>query len=223
LTNGIGLKAYYYLLQIAHIILQVLEVSSLLRDVAAEFGRTPGQLFGSLKNLARHLPETFRYIVLSDNAFDYLRAGSTQIRFDTSQPTSSVFRVTRYQSPEKLVVLPLAVARDRAPSLHTLACQRGAFIPRKTRDKGILHGCAGHPLGLLFLLTAARVRLFLYRKTRSLERSDPGLFTSLDSSARWPRPAQCLVRISSTRATNATDGLNSAEVRRRASDGQVQR
>jgi hypothetical protein len=43
------------LLQIAHIIMQVLEVGSLLRNAAAEFGRTPMQLFGSLKNLARRM------------------------------------------------------------------------------------------------------------------------------------------------------------------------
>jgi hypothetical protein len=67
-----------------NIILQILEVGSLLRDVAAEFGRTPGQLFGSLKNLARRLLEAFRYIALSDNAFNCRRAGSIQIRFDTS-------------------------------------------------------------------------------------------------------------------------------------------
>jgi hypothetical protein len=83
-TDPERLKAYYYLLQIAHIILQILEVGSLLRDVAAEFGRTPGQLFGSLKNLARRLLEAFRYVALSDKAFDFLQAGSIQIRFDTS-------------------------------------------------------------------------------------------------------------------------------------------
>jgi hypothetical protein len=83
-TDPERLKAYYYLLQIAHIILQILEVGSLLRDVAAEFGRTPGQLFGSLKNLARRLLEGFRYVALSDKAFDYLQAGSIQLRFDTS-------------------------------------------------------------------------------------------------------------------------------------------
>jgi len=37
-----------------------------LRDLAAEFGRTPMQLFGSLKNLARRLLEAFRYVILSD-------------------------------------------------------------------------------------------------------------------------------------------------------------
>ena len=78
------LKAYYYLLQIAHIILQMLEVGSLLRAAAAEYGRTPRQLFGSLKNLARRLLEAFRYISLSDRAFDSLHASRIQIRFDTS-------------------------------------------------------------------------------------------------------------------------------------------
>ena len=78
------LKAYYYLLQIAHIILQILEGGSLLRAAAAEFGRTPRQLFGSLKNLARRLLEAFRYIRLSDEAFDPLHASRIQVRFDTS-------------------------------------------------------------------------------------------------------------------------------------------
>jgi hypothetical protein len=78
------LKAYYYLLQIAHIILQMLEVGSLLRAAAAEFGRTPLQLFGSLKNIARRLLEAFRYFSLSDRAFDSLHASQIQIRFDTS-------------------------------------------------------------------------------------------------------------------------------------------
>ncbi len=83
-TDPERLKAYYYLLQIAHIVLQILEVGSLLRNVAAEFGRTPMQLFGSLKNLARRLLEAFRYIALSDEVFDHSRAGNIQIRFDTS-------------------------------------------------------------------------------------------------------------------------------------------
>lgn len=78
------LKAYYYLLQIAHIILQMLEGGSLLRAAAAEFGRTPRQLFGSLKNIARRLLEAFRYFFLSDRAFDSLHASRIQIRLDTS-------------------------------------------------------------------------------------------------------------------------------------------
>jgi hypothetical protein len=79
-----NLKAYYYLLQIAHMILQLVEAGSLLRKLAAEFGRTPLQLFGSLKNLARRLLEAFRYIALNDQAFDPLRAASIQIRLDSS-------------------------------------------------------------------------------------------------------------------------------------------
>ncbi len=79
-----NLKAYYYLLQIAHMIQQLVEAGSLLRNLAAEFGRTPMQLFGSLKNLARRLLDAFRYMVLNDQAFDPLRAASIQIRLDSS-------------------------------------------------------------------------------------------------------------------------------------------
>ncbi len=78
------LKAYYYLLQIAHMILQLMEAGSLLRNLAAEFGRTPLQLFGSLKNLARRLLDAFRYMILNDQAFDPLRAASIQIHLDSS-------------------------------------------------------------------------------------------------------------------------------------------
>lgn len=78
------LKAYYYFLQIAHIILQIFEAGSLLRHLAAECSQTPAQLFGSLKNLARRLLESFRYFVLGDEAFDPVGARRIQIRFDTS-------------------------------------------------------------------------------------------------------------------------------------------
>jgi hypothetical protein len=78
------LKAYYFLLQIAHMILQVLEAGSLLRRLAAEYERTPSQLFGSLKNLARRLLECFRYFALPDQAFDPKHAVRIQIRLDSS-------------------------------------------------------------------------------------------------------------------------------------------
>jgi len=83
-TDPEKLKAYYYLLQIAHMILQVVEAGSLLRDLAAQFQRTPWQLFGSLKNLARRLLEACRYFAWSDYAFDPVCAAGMQIRFDTS-------------------------------------------------------------------------------------------------------------------------------------------
>jgi hypothetical protein len=82
--NPETLKAYYYLLQIAHMILQVLEASSLLRRLAADCQRTPWQLFGSLKNLARRLLECFRYYGLADDAFDAARASRLRISLDTS-------------------------------------------------------------------------------------------------------------------------------------------
>lgn len=78
------IKAYYYLMQIAHIILQVFEAGSLLRRLAAECGRTPWQLFGGLNNLARRLLESFRYRRLSQDAFEPDPHERIQYRFDTS-------------------------------------------------------------------------------------------------------------------------------------------
>jgi len=82
--NPESLKAYYYLLQIAHMILQVLEVGSLLRQLAEDCQRTPAQLFGSLRNLARRLLESFRYFVLADQSFDAAQAARLHIRLDSS-------------------------------------------------------------------------------------------------------------------------------------------
>jgi hypothetical protein len=74
------LKAYYYLLQIAHMILQLLEKGSLLKHVAARAGKRPLELFGSLKNIARRLLEAFRYCLIPDEAFDSKAAAAIQIR-----------------------------------------------------------------------------------------------------------------------------------------------
>jgi hypothetical protein len=77
-------KAYYYLMQIAHMILQVFQVGSLLKQLAADCDRTPRQLFGGLRNLARRLLESFRYRVLTDAMFDPDPKNPIQIRFDSS-------------------------------------------------------------------------------------------------------------------------------------------
>src|SRR4029079_16123608 len=62
--------AYYYLLQIAHLLLQLVEKGSLLRRLAQEQGkRTAVELFGSLRNMAQRLVESLRYRPLSDEAF----------------------------------------------------------------------------------------------------------------------------------------------------------
>jgi hypothetical protein len=64
-------KAYYYLLQIAFILVQLLERGSLLRRLAEQAGkRTALHLFGSLKNMARRLLESLRYSRWPDACFD---------------------------------------------------------------------------------------------------------------------------------------------------------
>jgi len=68
-TDPEKLKAYYYLLQIACILLHLLEQGSLLRRLAEEYGRTPWQLFGSLKNLAWLLLESIRCSTWSSDCF----------------------------------------------------------------------------------------------------------------------------------------------------------
>ena len=81
-TSNDRAKAYYYLLQIAHIILQMLEMGSLLERLAQRYASTPIKLFGSLKNIARRLLECLRNYVLPDHVFDL--ATAIRIRLDTS-------------------------------------------------------------------------------------------------------------------------------------------
>ena len=77
--------AYYFLLQIAHLLLQLVEKGSLLRQLAQEQGkRTAVELFGSLKNMAQRLLESLRYRHWPDEAFDPTAAGAIQIRLDSS-------------------------------------------------------------------------------------------------------------------------------------------
>ena len=63
-------KAYYYLLQIAFLITQLVERGSLLRQLAAELHRTPQQLFGSLANIVHRLREILRWLHWPDDCFD---------------------------------------------------------------------------------------------------------------------------------------------------------
>jgi hypothetical protein len=71
------MKSFYYLLQIAHLFLQMFELGSLLQRLAEDYHTTPVGLFGSLKNLAQRLLECFRYFQLGDPAFE---TGDYQIR-----------------------------------------------------------------------------------------------------------------------------------------------
>ena len=72
-------------MQIAHLLLQLVEKGSLLRHLAAEQGkRTAVELFGSLKNMAQRLLESLRYRHWPDEVFDPAAAGPIQIRLDSS-------------------------------------------------------------------------------------------------------------------------------------------
>jgi hypothetical protein len=77
-------KAYYLLLQSAFILVQLLERGSLLRRLAEELGRPLWKLFGSLKNLARRLLESVRFLPWEEEWFDPDQAGQLRIRLDSS-------------------------------------------------------------------------------------------------------------------------------------------
>lgn len=77
-------KAYYYLLQIAFILTQLLERGSLLRRLAEEVGRTVPQWFGSLKNIVRRLLESLRHCVWPAESYDPQAATRVHIGLDSS-------------------------------------------------------------------------------------------------------------------------------------------
>jgi hypothetical protein len=80
-----GWAAYYFLLQMAHLLLQLVEKGSLLRRLAQEQGkRTAVELYGSLKNMAQRLLDSLRYCHWPDAVFDRSECGGIQIRWDTS-------------------------------------------------------------------------------------------------------------------------------------------
>jgi hypothetical protein len=71
------IKNWYLLLQIAHLILQLLERGNLL-------GQAPARLFGSLRSLARRLAESLRQQLIPAEALDPARCGAMQIRLNSS-------------------------------------------------------------------------------------------------------------------------------------------
>jgi len=77
--------SYYYLLQIAHLLLQLVEKGSLLLHLAQEQGqRSALELYGSLKNMAQRLLDSLRYRHWPDEVFDRAGAVPIQIRLDSS-------------------------------------------------------------------------------------------------------------------------------------------
>ena len=77
-------KAYYLLLQIAFILVQLLERGSLLRRLAAEAGRPVWALFGSLRNVARRLLDSVRFVTWEEGWFDAGQAAGARIGLDSS-------------------------------------------------------------------------------------------------------------------------------------------
>ena len=75
--NEHGIKIYYLLMQIAHLLMQLTERGSLLRAV---FPRG----LGSAQNLAWRLLEALRHATLTSQQYDELRAQTIQIRFNSS-------------------------------------------------------------------------------------------------------------------------------------------
>ena len=77
-------KVYYLLLQIAFLLMQLLERGSLLRRWAAEAGRPFWKLFGSLKNVARRLLDSVRFVAWEENWFAPHQTGKLRIELDSS-------------------------------------------------------------------------------------------------------------------------------------------
>ncbi|MGD8402572.1 MAG: hypothetical protein PVJ21_02855, partial [Anaerolineales bacterium] len=75
--NDTARKVFYYLLQIAHLLFQLMEKGSLFRQAFP-------QGVGSLRNIAFRLLEAWRNLRLSLRAFCSLYNGRCHIRFDSS-------------------------------------------------------------------------------------------------------------------------------------------
>lgn len=83
-TDPENWKNYYLLLQIAFLIQQLLERGSLLRRLADEMGRPFWKLFGSLKNVARRLLDSLRFVAWDDAWFDPAQAATMRVTLDDS-------------------------------------------------------------------------------------------------------------------------------------------
>jgi len=83
--HEVGLRVFYLLLQLAHLMMQVFERGSLLKRLAQQAGkRNIKAFFGKSLNVARRLLEAFRNVCIETEAFDPNGARPMQIRFDSS-------------------------------------------------------------------------------------------------------------------------------------------
>jgi hypothetical protein len=78
-------KAYYYLLQIGHLLLQLLHHNSLHQALAKQYGqRSVLALWGALKKIPQRLLEAFRYFLLLEVDFDVKAAARCHISLNSS-------------------------------------------------------------------------------------------------------------------------------------------
>jgi hypothetical protein len=83
-TDPENWKVYYLLLQIAFIVVQLLERGRLLRRLAEELGRPVWKLFGSLKNVARRLLDSIRFLSWEESWFGARQAAKLRLQLDSS-------------------------------------------------------------------------------------------------------------------------------------------
>ena len=76
-TNPTAAKVFYYLLQVAHTLAQLIEKSSLFRNAF------PAGV-GSAKNIAFRLLEAWRNLRLQPEHLQQIRSGRVQVRLDSS-------------------------------------------------------------------------------------------------------------------------------------------
>jgi hypothetical protein len=78
-------KSYYYLLQIGHLLMQLLHHNSLHQALAKQYGRNSVlALWGALKKIPQRLLEAFRYFLLPEAAFDGKAATRCHISLNSS-------------------------------------------------------------------------------------------------------------------------------------------
>jgi hypothetical protein len=78
-------KAYYYLLQLGHLLMQLLHHNSLHRALAKEYGhKSVLALWGALKKIPQRLLEAFRYYLLNDADFDATAAARCHLSLNSS-------------------------------------------------------------------------------------------------------------------------------------------
>lgn len=75
------LRCFYVLLQIAHLIAQLIAKGSLLKRAAAPYGPTVRRVYGSLRNLARRLLDALRFTLIPPSA--HSPTDRIQIRLDS--------------------------------------------------------------------------------------------------------------------------------------------